>query len=576
LLVVAAAGVIGAGLWLSRAEAGKLPPGVVIGGLDVGGKPVAEARALLERVTGERLERPIAIVNGTARITTTPFELGADARVERLLEQAGESRGRLSRLWARLGFAEQVEIPIRFAVRPKRVRAVVARVAGEVDQRMRPAGIGLLDGEVVVSPGQPGREVDRSTLFERLVLLPDSVELPLHEVSPAIPDDVAEQAKARADALVSSPPDVVYEDARVELPSGLVRDALRFRVDNGAITVSLAPAVLGEHLQEGFAQLVSKPRDARFRLDGDEVTIVPGRNGRVLDVALTVKGVTASADAPEVVAVLEDREPVLTTAEAEAWQIREVVSTFTTEFSCCQPRVTNIQKGARILDGVVVPPGEEFSLNDALGERTAERGFVEAPMIGAGGRLVDAVGGGVSQIATTVFNAAFFAGVELVQHTPHAFYISRYPMGREATVSWGGPELVFRNDWPAGILIDTETTDTAITVRFFSAKLGRRVRTGTGEPFGYRSAQTRYILNPALPRGSSRVVQSGGIEGFSVRYWRKVFRDGELKRDERFTTHYIPEDTIVEVGPKKRKPKPPVEPVPAETVPAESVPVETG
>jgi hypothetical protein len=72
------------------------------------------------------------------------------------------------------------------------------------------------------------------------------------------------------------------------------------------------------------------------------------------------------------------------------------------------------------------------------------------------------------------------------------------------------------------------------------------------------------------------VVQSGGIEGFSVRYWRKVFRDGELKRDERFTTHYIPEDTIVEVGPKKRKPKPPVEPVPAETVPAESVPVETG
>ena len=114
----------------------------------------------------------------------------------------------------------------------------------------------------------------------------------------------------------------------------------------------------------------------------------------------------------------------------------------------------------QILDGMVVQPGGTFSLNEALGRRTEERGFVFAPQILAG-RLEDAVGGGVSQISTTLYNAAFFAGLELIAHQPHEFYISRYPMGREATVSWGGPEMIFTNDWKAGLLIKVSAWSTA-------------------------------------------------------------------------------------------------------------------
>ena len=110
------------------------------------------------------------------------------------------------------------------------------------------------------------------------------------------------------------------------------------------------------------------------------------------------------------------------------------------------------------------------------------KGFVSAPQI-FNGRFEDAVGGGISQVATTLFNAAFFSGIKLVEHRAHQFYISRYPMGREATVSWGGPELIFRNDWPAAILMNLEATDSGITVRFFSTKLGRRVTTTTGKPY---------------------------------------------------------------------------------------------
>ena len=160
-------------------------------------------------------------------------------------------------------------------------------------------------------------------------------------------------------------------------------------------------------------------------------------------------------------------------------RIRELISQFTTPHACCEPRVTNIQRAASILDGQIIPAGATFSLNTALGERTRARGFVSAPQIGEGGKLEDAVGGGVSQTATTVFNAAFFAGLRIVTHTPHEFWITRYPAGREATVSWGGPELIVENDWPAAILLKAYDTGTSLTVQMYSSKLGRRVTTET-------------------------------------------------------------------------------------------------
>ncbi len=159
-----------------------------------------------------------------------------------------------------------------------------------------------------------------------------------------------------------------------------------------------------------------------------------------------------------------------------------------------------------------MPAGGTFSLNETLGERTTARGFVPAPQINAG-ELEDAVGGGVSQLSTTTFNAAFFAGMRIVTHTPHEFWITRYPAGREATVSWGGPEMIFENDWPAGVLIRAEADDSGITVRMYSSKLRRRVTTRTeGDP----------------------------VEGtaFSVAYTRQVRVGDELKRDERFTWTY--------------------------------------
>jgi vancomycin resistance protein YoaR len=252
--------------------------------------------------------------------------------------------------------------------------------------------------------------------------------------------------------------------------------------------------------------------------------------------------------------------PALTTEAAESLGIEELVSEFTTYYPCCQPRVTNIQRAAQLLDGTIIRPRTAFSLNEALGKRTVENGFVSAPQIFAG-RLEDAVGGGISQIATTLYNAAFFSGVKLVAHQAHQFYISRYPMGREATVSWGGPELIFRNDWPAAILMKLTATSSSITVRFYSRKLGRRVETTTGEPYAYVAPRTITVRNSALAPGTTSTVQSAGASGFTVQYTRRVFEGPKLIKNERYTVRYDAQNAIVEVGPPKAKakPKPPPE-----------------
>jgi vancomycin resistance protein YoaR len=228
----------------------------------------------------------------------------------------------------------------------------------------------------------------------------------------------------------------------------------------------------------------------------------------------------------------------------------DLVSSFTTHYEPGEPRTVNIRRAVQLLDGTMLAPGETFSMNVALGERTEAQGFVAAPQI-SGGRTVDSIGGGISQVATTLYNAAFFAGLELVSHTPHSFYIDRYPPGREATISWGGPELVFRNDWPAPLRMRLRTTPTSVTARFFSAALGRRVETETSEPFAEVAPQTIFVTNPELAPGAQVVVQEAGASGFTVEYTRRVFRRGVLLRNETFRTRYEPKNAFVEVGPTR-------------------------
>jgi vancomycin resistance protein YoaR len=356
--------------------------------------------------------------------------------------------------------------------------------------------------------------------------------------SPSTPEETAGELRA---TILSRPHTFVDGETMLVLRAAQLRPLVsvvdaRVVVDIAGLRDVLAPA-FPPH----------EARSAELRTSASDAWVVPARPGRELDPYATAATIVSAPRSTTHAVEFRPIAPEVTTAELEALRVTEVVSEFTTHYPAGQPRVVNIRRAAELLDGTMLGPGETFSMNDALGERTTAKGFVAAPMI-SGGRLVDSVGGGISQVATTLYNAAFFAGLDLVAHTPHSFYIDRYPMGREATISWGGPELIFRNEWDASLLMRLTATETSITVRFYSSKLGRRVETSTGEPYAYRAPVTREVPDATLAPGERVLVEEAGAAGFTVDYTRVVLQNERVIRDETFRARYEPHNAVVLVG----------------------------
>lgn len=510
-IVVVGASVAIAGARALSVDEERIPAGVTIGGLDVGGLSADKARRAVlasDPRTGE-----IALRDAMRPAFAVDVPIGILAprpRATRAVKAAlaEDSFGR--RLLGELGVAPAVDVPIDYAVDRGRVRAVTARVAKTLDDQPVPGRVRVGAKRITVRVAREGRVVDRGALGGMISRLPTLIEVPTQRKAPAVTTAEARAAATEARAIADRPVRVVASGRQAVLRPADLRKALRVRPADGALRVDLAPGVLRARLASAFAPLERPPVSARFRVAGERVVIEPSRAGRTLDTARIATNITRAPGADRVQARFTSEKPARTTAQARALGIRTKVSEFTTEYPCCQPRVTNIKLAAREIDGTIVPAGGTFSMNEVVGERTTERGFVAAPQINAG-QLEDAVGGGVSQIATTLFNAAWFAGLRLDSHTPHEFYISRYPPGREATISWGGPELIFTNDWSAAVLIKAVATDTSITFRMYSTPLGRRVETEMG------------------PQGSG---------AFTQRYSRRVFEGDALKRQDDFSWSY--------------------------------------
>ena len=550
--------IVGVGAALAIDDGGgDAPDQVSVAGVDVSGLSPAEVEQAVRYRARKLMALPVVIErtdDPTARVRSTRAALGARARVQRAVQEALEPRSYPGRVLTRLGLAGTREVPLTFRLDPRKVEALVGHVSSAVDTPAVPARLRVGADDITVLKGRAGFGVDPVALRRRIEQLPQGViRASVGALPPPVSEAAAEEARERALRIIAAPVEVTFQDRGVAIDPDVLRSALRFQPAPPRLRVSLDPDVLHEDIASAFSMREQPARDATFRVAGSSVRLVPSRIGRSLDMRAIAADIVANPGTPSVRARFELSLPARTTAEARALRITELVSEFTTPYNCCEPRVTNIQRAAAILDGTIIPAGGAFSLNDALGPRTLDRGFVLAPQIAAG-RLEDAVGGGVSQVSTTMYNAAFFAGLELVAHTPHQFYISRYPEGREATLSLGGPELVFVNDWDAAILISAQAGSNGITIRFFSTKLGRRVETETGPRRDIVQPRVRETVKPGLAPGERVVKQELGGEGFTVSYTRKVWDGDHLRRDESFTWRYSPQDSFVEVGPPKRKP----------------------
>lgn len=445
------------------------------------------------------------------------------------------------------------------------------------------AGAVTFDGTSPVAEyPRDGEQVDRSVagsiLLDTLTAeSADPVDLPVVEVSPTLTAGDVDDAVARARLWLSAPVTLRSDEVSITFTTLQMASALLTESTGDRLALSFDPEAISPILEAQRGDLEQAPVNARFEIDGSEIRIVPGRSGTLIDPGATAAALevaAASATRTAILPLIEGAQPEVTTDTLEGYGVKHMVSQFTTYHDCCQNRVTNIHLIADAVDGVIVPPGATFSLNEHVGPRTEEKGYLEDGTI-VGGELTKTIGGGVSQFATTFYNVVFWGGYEDVAHKAHSFYFPRYPEGIEATISWPSPELSFRNDSDAAVVVDTSYTDTSITVRFFGDNDGHSValaysdggglsrevlseggpdaRTVTAEVsdrFDVREPkEPLYRANPDLGVDSQVTVQ-GAASGWTVRVTRTVTVGGTEDVSE-WNVVYSPRQQIFEVHPCK-------------------------
>src|SRR5205814_3271824 len=254
-----------------------------------------------------------------------------------------------------------------------------------------------------------------------------------------------------------------------------------------------------------------KPHDARFEVTSSgRVHVVASQDGRAVNVPASVESILEAAVSPYrrlARLAVETTPPKLTTAAAKGMGVKEAGGTYTTEYGGVPNRIHNVQLVAHLIDDHLIAPGDEFSFNKTTGERNAAKGFLEAPVI-VNGELQTGLGGGVCQVSTTVFNAAFDAGLKITERTNHALYISHYPQGRDATVDYPSVDLKFVNDTGHWLLLRTFVGPSSLVVSLYGTPTHRRVVIDTAPLKTVAAPPDKRLPHPTLAARETAVEVS--------------------------------------------------------------------
>ena len=524
---------------------GVAKPGVHVLGIDVAG----ESRARIEGRLRAWSNRPVTIrTAGRSYHVRRGWLVAIDAR-------ATATRALAAGSLASLLLSQRMDVaPV---VAPAGDASNVLHEIARSSRAPVPATIALHGTAVVTTPARSGIALDRSELLRRLAQDRPTVVAPYTVLRPPIGDDAVRNAAERARALLARPIAIDYHGARRGALTRLqLAHAVRIDTHGHLVRVALDGAALGRLVRPRLGHWIVRAHNAQFVVRGDVVQIAASRSGSDVDPARLAAAVEAAAITDRVADVeLGPRDPDLTTAKAKALGIRRKLVSYTTQMGVSSSnRIHNVHLMADFIDGTVVEPGEVFSFNDVVGPRTAERGFLEGQEI-IGSLVLPSIGGGVCQTATTLFNDAFEIGLPILARTNHNLYLAHYPIGRDATVAWGGPDFRFRNDLKHGILIKTSYTDATLTFTFYGTPEHRRVVSHTGPLVNWTGPSMNYAVDPNAPRGSVKVVDGTGEKGFDVTVDRTVrAAGGKLLRRDRFKSHYIPDSPTTVYGPGKTPP----------------------
>jgi vancomycin resistance protein YoaR len=532
----------------------RIATGTRVAGVDIGGLSADEAERKLGERLSDRAAAPMVLTTPETSVELDPVSVGLEIDIEATVSEAGGGHA-----WNPIEMVERLvaadhDVDPTVDVDDERLAAWAADLADQVNtEAAEPVVTFAKSGEARVVEPVTGFAVDEQRTSARVVssylATADPIAVIGEDVVPEVDD--AELATALVDLAApatSGPVALRLPGRTVQLRVADFAPALTLEVTDG----ELAPVVDAERLDGRLAGRIGKfgeePVDATVKIRAGRPVVVPAKPGITVDAADVAEALpaalTATGSARNVEVGQSVARPEFTTRDATQLGIKEVVSDFVTYFPYAEYRNTNQGRAAELINGTILEPDELFSFNGTVGERTEENGFVVGFII-QNGVFAEDLGGGVSQVVTTTYNAAFFAGLEDVEHKPHSFYIDRYPMGREATVAWPSVDLKFRNTTPHGVLIEawvvpsTPTTQGEMHVRMWSTKYWDIEAKLSGQ-YNFTSPDTRY--DP-----TDRCVATTGYGGFSVDVTRVFRLAGSSKIEDTETRHvtYTPADTVI-------------------------------
>ena len=532
--------------------------GSTVSGVAVGNMSPAQAQSAVAGAIDARLGQPVTLVVGNATDTLVPAESGvsvdARASVERL---TGFTLNPLT-LIGRLRGADVDAV----------TRVDARSLTTALDARLDVLAVGASDAGVtlngttpVLVPGSIGTGLDVdsavTTLSENWPLGRETIELPSGEARPAVTD---EEAQTLIDevlipllsgnlTITAEGTDVAARASRatVVLTPEQLAALTRIGTADGDITASLDPQGLREAVLAAMGQGIETPaQDATWTIEGRadaKPVYVEAHGGTVINAdALAADALTAAtrdggAGSRSVTLPVIDQAPAVTTPAAD-WGMNQIVGEYSTPYYPDAARTQNLVAGTAAINGTIVMPGEVFSLTDALGPIDEEHGFASAGVV-TNGQHTDAIGGGLSQVATTVFNAGFEAGMDDVEHTPHNYWFTRYPAGREATLWTGNLDVKFGNSTPTAVMVQAWAVDGEVHVRLWGTPY-YQVSIDNGTPHNYRAYQTQ------RQSGGNCVPYGGGAQGFDITVTRSRTKpDGQKLPDDVLSTSYDSDNPIV-------------------------------
>jgi vancomycin resistance protein YoaR len=557
--IVAAAGALGlvicllavGGFAFHQSLGGKLYQNVYVNDQNIGGLTPDGARAALTKTLAPYLNRPVTLTANDKQWTPSLNDLGMAIDLDRTTDEAyraGRSGGPVGQLWR--AFEQQhgakQYVPLYVRVDDQALNTYLDGLQSQLGTPPHDATVAVQGNQVVVTPGTDGTKLDRDLLRQQLLdstahLKATSFALPVTFASPAVTTDAAQQAKVRADALVVAPLALTFNDHTWSLSHDELVSALRFAPN---LDVSLDSSAFVPRLNAIAGELKQDPKNAVIGWDSQLVVRQPAKNGQQLNLEASLARIAAwTGDVRTIPLVVDVQKPRITD-DVGALGITTRLALGVSNFSGSDAaRAHNIAVSAGYLDDTVVAPGEVFSFLDSIGEISTARGYKDGYVILAE-QTVPGVGGGVCQVATTMFRAAMYSGLPIEERNPHAYLVGYYtqggyPVGLDAAVFEPGVDLKFRNETDKYMLIKTSIDSGNLYISIYGPNLGYKVDIGDPVIKNKTAApDDEYEVDPTLPPGTKKQVEFAK-NGEDVAITRTVHGpDGNVVRVATFNTHY--------------------------------------